>query len=204
MKKMKTLLRAKFAQRLAAFFFVAGTMFTSPNRVLAQEPRSFEIGANYNFVHTNVPPGGCGCFSLEGGSVWASYGFTQTFSAVGEVAVQHSSNVGGSGQSLLLTSYTIGSRYTFATRGRFQPFGQVLVGGVHAGGSFAPGAGGFPGSSNSVAVLAGGGLNFGLNRYLWLRAFQADYYLTHFANGINNHQNNLRISAGFVVRFGDK
>jgi peptidoglycan-associated lipoprotein len=204
MKKMKTALPVKFAQRLAAFFFVAGTMFFSPSRVLAQEPRLFEIGANYNFVHTNVPPGGCGCFSLQGGAVWASYGFTQTLSAVGEVAVQHSGNVDRSGQSLLLTSYTIGPRYTLVTRDRFQPFGQILVGGVHAGGSFAPGAGGFPGSANSVAVLAGGGLNFGLNRHFWLRALQADYYLTHFANGVNNHQNNLRISAGFTLRFGDK
>jgi outer membrane immunogenic protein len=107
---------------------------------------------------------------------------------------------GVSGQSLVLTSYTVGPRYALAKHHHFQPFGQLLVGGVHAGGSFAAGAGGFRGSANSVAVLAGGGLDLVLNRHFSLRTFQADYYLTHFSNGVNNHQNNLRISAGVFFR----
>ena len=32
----------------------------------------------------------------------------------------------------------------------------------------------------------------------------ADYLLTTVDNGTNNHQNNLRISAGVVVNFGEK
>jgi len=203
MKKMNTL-QVKIAPRIAAFFFVAGTMVAGPRTVLAQELHSFELGANYNLIHTNAPPGGCGCFSLQGGSIWGSYDLSRNFSLVGEAAVQRSANTGVLGQSLLLTSFTIGPQYTWTANGRFQPFGQVLIGGVHAGGSFAPGAGGFPGSAHSVAVLAGGGLIIGLNRHFWLRVFQADYYLTHFANGVNNHQNNLRISAGLLVRFGEK
>jgi len=156
MKKMKSLLQGKLAHGLAAFFLLSGTMLLGPSNALAQESRSFDIGANYTFVHTNAPPGGCGCFSLQGGSAWGSYGFTQTFSVVGEVAVQRSVNVGVSKQTLRLTSYTTGPRFTWSKHHRFQPFRQMLVGGVHAGGSFAPGAGGFPGSANSVAVVAGG------------------------------------------------
>jgi hypothetical protein len=38
------------------------------------------------------------------------------------------------------------------------------------------------------------------NRDLEKRA--ADYYLTRFDNGTNDHQNNLRIAVGVVVRFG--
>jgi F420-0:gamma-glutamyl ligase len=40
------------------------------------------------------------------------------------------------------------------------------------------------------------GAPFRLKRHFSLRAFQADYYLSHFANGVNNHQNNLRIGVG--------
>jgi hypothetical protein len=35
-----------------------------------------------------------------------------------------------------------------------------------------------------------------------LRAFEADYYLTRFDNGVNDHQNNLRIAAGVIIRLG--
>jgi hypothetical protein len=33
---------------------------------------------------------------------------------------------------------------------------------------------------------------------------EADYLLTTVDNGSNNHQNNLRISAGIVVHFGTR
>jgi hypothetical protein len=37
-----------------------------------------------------------------------------------------------------------------------------------------------------------------------VRLAEADYLLTTFDNGTNNHQNNLRVNAGVVVRFGEK
>jgi hypothetical protein len=51
-------------------------------------------------------------------------------------------------------------------------------------------------------MTAGGGLDIGLTRHIAVRAFEADYYLTRFDNGVNDHQNNLRIAAGVVIRFG--
>ena len=35
-----------------------------------------------------------------------------------------------------------------------------------------------------------------------LRLVEADYFVTTFANGVNDHQNNLRLSFGVVARFG--
>lgn len=166
----------------------------------AQQSGAIEFGANYNYVHANLPPGGCGCFSPQGGSAWGAFSLSRSFAVVGDLAVQHTSGA-SSGQDLTLTSYTIGPRFAWPKSDRFRPFAQVLFGGAHAGGSLAPGASaGFPGSPNSFAFLAGGGLDVGLNRRFSLRAFEADYYLTHFANGVNNHQNNLRISIGLVFR----
>ena len=93
--------------------------------------QSLDIGANYNYVHTNAPPGGCGCFALNGGSAWLGVNLTRSFGIVGEVASQHGSDSSG---DLMLTSYLAGPRYTVHGFDRFKPFGQVLVGGAHASG----------------------------------------------------------------------
>ena len=83
-----------------------------------------------------------------------------------------------------------------------RPSPRHLLGGAHAGGTLAPGNSGLPGSANAFALTAGGGLDIGLTRHIALRAFEADYYLTRFDNGVNDHQNNLRIEAGVIFRFG--
>jgi outer membrane immunogenic protein len=111
-------------------------------------------------------------------------------------------DIGNSGQDLTLFSYMVGPRYTWRKLARFVPFGQILLGGAHASGSFASGNNDYPGSSNSFASATGGGLNFKVNERIAVRAFQADYFLTHFANGINEHQNNLRIGTGIIIDLG--
>jgi outer membrane immunogenic protein len=168
--------------------------------VTAQEGSGPEVGINYQYVHTNAPPGGCGCFSMNGGSAWFAYKWDRSLAAVAELSTERSSNVDGLGDDLTITSYLFGPRYSLREGGRFVPFGQFLLGGAHASGSFAPGNGGYPGSSNAFAFAAGAGLNISLSRRFSVRAFQADYYLTHFSNGVNDHQNNLRIGAGLVIR----
>ncbi len=161
--------------------------------------QSLDIGANYNYVHTNAPPGGCGCFGLNGGSAWVGVNLTHSLGVVGEVASQHGSDSSG---DLMLTSYLAGPRYTVHGFDRFKPFGQVLFGGAHASGSLAPGSANISGSPNAFAMTAGGGLDIGLTEHVMLRAIQADYYLTHFDNGVNTRQNNFRIGVGLVIRFG--
>lgn len=170
----------------------------------AQDVPLAEVGGDYNYVHTNAPPGGCGCFSMNGGDGWLAYNFSHSWSAVALVSGQHASNIEGSGADLTLTSYLFGPRYSWRKSGRYIPFGQLLLGGAHAAGSFAPGSAGYPGSSSAFAMTAGGGLDIELTKRFAVRAFQADYYHTHFANGINDHQNNLRISAGLILRFGKR
>jgi outer membrane immunogenic protein len=170
----------------------------------AQDLPLEEVGVDYNYVRTNAPPGGCGCFSMNGGDAWIAYNLTGSFAVVAQVASQHASNIGGSGADLTLTSYLFGSRYTWRNAGRLEPFGQVLLGGARASGSFAPGNAGYPGSANAFAMTTGVGLDVGLSKRFAVRAFESDYYLTRFANGVNDHQNNLRLSAGLIFRFGQK
>jgi outer membrane immunogenic protein len=170
--------------------------------VIASAPadaQSLDVGANYNWVHSNAPPGGCGCFDLNGGSAWVGVNLTHSFGIVGAVASQQGSDSNG---DLTLTSYLAGPRYIVHGFDRFKPFGQVLFGGAHASGALAPGSANISGSPNAFAMTAGGGLDIGLTEHIMLRAIQADYYLTHFDNGVNTRQNNFRLGVGLVIRFG--
>lgn len=168
----------------------------------AQSAPVVELGADYNYVRANAPPEGCGCFSMHGGNAWLAYNFTHAFAAVAEVSRQGASSINGTGKDLTLTSYLFGPRFSWHRSGHLVPFGQVLLGGAHAGGSFASNSTGFAGSSNAFAVIAGGGLDIGITRHFAVRALEADYYRTQFSNGLNDRQNNLRLSAGVIFRFG--
>jgi outer membrane immunogenic protein len=166
----------------------------------AQNAPGIEVGIDYNYVRTNGPPGGCGCFSMNGGDGWIAFKFAHSLAAVGQVAVQHASNIGVSAD-LTFTSYLFGPRYSRAVTKRIVPFAQVLFGGTHADGSLAPGSAGVMGSPNSFAMTAGGGLDVGVSRRLAIRPAEVEYFLTRFANGVNDHQNNFRFSSGVVFRF---
>lgn len=163
-----------------------------------------EAGVNYNYTRTNAAPGDCGCISLQGGSGWVSYKLMGPLDVVVEGASQYATNISPFAADLTVTSYMGGVRYKKSVGARFSPFVQVLAGAAHANGSMAPGNSGIPGSSNAFAMAAGGGLDFRLTRHMDLRMIQADYYYTRFTNGTNNHQNNLRIGAGLIVRFGSR
>jgi hypothetical protein len=83
-----------------------------------------------------------------------------------------------------------------------RPFGQVLAGVAHTSGTLVQGSN-FA-AANAGAAFAGnfgGGLDLHASRRFSIRLVEADYLLTTFDNGSNNHQNNLRISAGMVLHF---
>src|SRR5271168_992943 len=198
----KLLARKLSKKTLAVLLLTLGFTAVVARPALAQSGSRVEVGLDYNYVRSNLPAGGCGCFGLNGGSGWVAFKFSRSLAVVGEIASQTASNISSSGADLTLTAYLAGARYSSTHAGRFAPFAQALLGGAHAGGTLAPGNSGLPGSPTAFALTAGGGLDIGLTRHLAVRAFEADYYLTRFDNGVNDHQNNLRIEAGVIFRFG--
>jgi outer membrane immunogenic protein len=188
--------------RAAILAICIGLLASSTPKTFAQTFERMELGANYNYVRTNAPPGGCGCFSMSGGSGWFGYNFARSLALVGEVGSQRASNIDGTAADLTLTSFLGGPRYTLHPSKRIVPFAQLLLGGAHASGALTPGTSGAAGSANSFAMTAGGGVDVKLASHIALRAFQVDYYLTRFDNRVNSEQNNFRISAGIVFRFG--
>jgi outer membrane immunogenic protein len=156
-----------------------------------------DAALTYHWVRTNTL-GSCGCFSLNGGGISASWNFRPPLAVVGEASVEHTAS-GPTGGSLTLTTYLAGARYTLLqpsherTRG-LQGFAQLLAGAGHVGGGVAgPGD-----STNAFVGRMGGGLDWPVSPRIAIRVIQVDYDLTVFNNGANNHQNNLLIAAGLV------
>ena len=166
----------------------------------ARRRRKLRAGSStpaYTYLRVNAPPGGCGCLSMNGGNGGVAYLLNEHFAIAGDVAVVTAGNVLGSGQSLTLISYQAGPRFYLPVR-RVTPFGEVLVGGVHA---VNPAFGGSGPSANAFAATVGGGVDLRVNRTFALRLLEADYFVTTFSNGVNDHQNSLRLSAGVVIGF---
>ena len=168
------------------------------------KPFRAELELGYSYLRSNAPPGGCGCFNLNGGNAtfaWPVH--TGSFALAGDVTVAHAGSAANTGDSLTLSTFTAGGRYSpHVSHSPLQPFGQALVGLAHSSGTLVAGAN--PGAANAGAAFAanlGGGLDLSASRRFSIRLIEADYLVTTFNNGANNHQNNLRIGAGVVLHF---
>jgi len=172
---------------------------------IAQSGTKAEVALNYTYVHSNAPPGGCGCFSWNGGSAAAAWHFNDRFAVVGDFAGVYSGNLDSSGLSSTLVSYLFGPRYTYRLhQGKLIPYGQVLLGGAHASNGYFPSGATSSSSANAFALTLGGGLDIAVTEHVAIRAGQVEYFYTRFPNGVNQDQNNLRVSAGVVLRFGSR
>ena len=177
---------------------------TAPAQQASPRP---ELAFGYSYVHSNLPPGGCGCFSLNGGNATFTWPLgAGKFAAAGDINVVHAGSASTSGDSLTLGTYTAGPRYLpMAGHSVWQPFGQALIGLAHSTGTLVQGVN--PGAANAGAAFAatlGGGLDLRAGSKFSIRLIEADYLFTTFDNGSNNHQNNIRIGAGIVLRLGNR
>ncbi len=100
-----------------------------------------------------------------------------------------------------------GPRFEMFRFPRIAPFVHGLFGAAHGIQYFNLGAGCKVGepcplgrtTENGFAMAFGGGLNIKATHHIWIRAFQVDYLRSAFNN---SSQNDVRVSAGLVLRFG--
>jgi hypothetical protein len=170
-----------------------------------EKPSRAELALGYAYLHSNAPPGSCGCFNLNGGSATFAWPLKQgSFALVGDIVSVYANGVSANGYSIILSAFSAGVRYSPPMRhSSLHPFGQLLLGAAHSSGTLVQGSN--PGAANASAAFAanvGGGLDLRTSQRISIRLIEAGYLVTTFDNGTNNHQNNLRIGAGVVVRFG--
>lgn len=72
----------------------------------------FDLALGYGYLHSNAPPGGCGCFNMNGGNATFAWPIgSGQFALAGDVTIAHAGTVSTSGDSLTLSTFTGGGRY---------------------------------------------------------------------------------------------
>jgi len=157
---------------------------------------------------------------LNGGSASLAFNFNRFIALVADVGGYDDSQLqlAGTGANLPITvnasgtafTYLFGPRFTLGKERRASVFAQVLGGGVHASAvtvtNCTTACTPLP-VQNALAITGGGGVDIRLTRHIALRPIQAEYMLTRFAavpSGGSASQNDLRLSAGLVFRFGGR
>ena len=189
-----------------AFVMMVGATASAQRTVGPVAPANvtpkLDLALGFDHVQANAPPGVSDDFGLNGGFVSAGYHFNRLLAVVAEGRGGTASHISSPvGQDLTLTTYLAGPRVTFE-RHRVVPFGQVLFGAGHGSNSYFPTATSFTTSATSFAYAAGGGVDINLTHRFAVRAVQAEFLHTGFANGSSNTQRQLAIGAGIVLKFG--
>ena len=159
--------------------FLVLSVFAVPSRA-----QSVDVSVGYSYFRL----GGSNGLNQNGASGSVAYNLHDWLGIVGDFGGYHASP---SGVSVNTYTYLFGPRLTLRNPTKFNPFGQVLLGGSR----ITVGSGG--GSSNQFAYSLGGGVDIGLLPHLAFRP-QVDYV------GLNtpgSHTNCTRVSASFVVHF---
>ena len=168
--------------------------------VSKSHPIALSVG--YSATISNAPPGQCGCFLLNGGSVEALFQVWKNIAAVIQVTGGHAGNVPQSQQGLSLVTYMAGPRYSFAMPRRVTVYGQFLAGRMHGFDAYFPRDVAQPNdSANSLAISTGGGVEIGINDWLSVRAVDAEFLASRLPNDLSGRQHSLRIGSSLIFRF---
>jgi len=178
-----------------------------------------ELFVGYSFLRgVPEPTAGNRLAWLNGGSTSIAYNFNRYLGLVGDFGGFNDTRLllQGATPDVVVSSsgtvftYMAGPRLSFRSHERFTPFAQALFGVAHASpvnystGCTGVGCTPLP-SETQFAMTAGGGIDFKVSRHIAIRAIQAEYLMTSFENrstGQDAHQNDMRLSAGLVFRFG--
>jgi hypothetical protein len=198
-----------------------GAVLLSAWTASAEDVPQMEVFLGYNYVRFNPDLSFFPSFNANGGGGQFVYNFNNWIGGVAEIGAVTAGSVGRFNIDSTVLDFVAGPRFTYHNESRFQPFGQVLLGGAYStasmpltaavisGGIIVP-----PGSvvtarlhasNNGFALLAGGGLDIRLSEHISVRPIEVDYYLTRLPNlltGDTTNRNNFRYAAGVSFLFG--
>jgi outer membrane immunogenic protein len=154
-----------------------------------------DVAGGFTAIHANEGPGNCGCFWMYGGTGEFSVTNSHNVSYVTSVGYTSQTNINNLDRNLALLTVMEGARYTFDHGQRVTPFGQASVGVAHTDTNLR-----IDNGVTRFAMAVGGGVDLHLTHRLSFRPVEADYLFSTVPNGQNNFQNQLRLTAGIVVR----
>ena len=171
----------------------------------------FELAGTYAYMRTNLegPGGWTEGLQTNGGTGSLAFNLTNTLGIVAEIGGYNSSTISSAGgKDITFASYLFGPRLSIRKWHTLTPYFQTLFGGVKGNNALFVGANGQSGyihtDQNAFAWTVGGGLDAKVTKYMAVRVFQAEYFMTKWNDGLNNRQSNFRIETGLVFRFGKR
>lgn len=191
-------------RKLLTFASLLVLTFVSAPKAYGQ----IELYGGYSHLSLNSAPSNIGSSS----NGWAGGAYLHLLGPWG-IEADYSNHYGVSPNALSPGYYVpgftelYGPRFTLSLP-KIHPYVHALFGTVHgvaiddvpdAPCSITLGCPTFTARENAVGMAFGGGLNVKATRHIWLRLVQVDYLRAQFTN---NSQNDTRISAGLVFRFG--
>ena len=161
----------------------------------AQVAEHGDLSFGYSYIRANSAK----TFSLNGFSTSGSW-IIKGVGIVGDLGAYHVGSIGGKSVSADLVTFLGGVRFTLHRTTRAKFFAHALVGGAHVNAASFQQAGIL--TKTVLAGAAGGGVDWFLTPSFGIRA-QGDYLPTRFPEkpGTTNTQNNIRITAGIVLRY---
>ncbi len=190
--------------------FVLSLLCVSPG-LLAQKTPAVELFGGYSYLRTHTFSGG-GDYNLNG---WQA-SLTNNMNRWLGLEADFNNHYGTAPPAFVdrspRFSYLFGPRFTFRMLPGVTPFAHALFGAVRGtavvetSGPVCPPVGvpycvTLTRPQTAFGMAYGGGLDLKVTRGMWLRLFQADYMTSNFTN---DGRNDLRVSAGIVLRFGRK
>ena len=141
-------------------------------------------------------------FWMEGGSIELGTNSWRGFGIAANISGTHTGAISGTTIPLSLVTATFGLRYRWHADHRSSIYCEGLIGEANGFKSLFPVITGAQTSANGFASQLGGGLDYRLSERFAVRVAEAAWQHTQLPNGTNNVQNDLRLGAGLVVRFG--
>jgi hypothetical protein len=194
----------------------------APLTLLAQETPRVEVFTGYSYLRASDSQSQR--VNQNGWDFSIAANFSKSFSLVADFSNHYGTTTAGAfdpttgafnpiGTGGKGFSFLFGPQVSYREIPRVKPFGHMLFGGMRASKLVGNYLAGPPCNSGlcvvpatSFAMALGGGLDVKATDRIWIRPFQADYVRAEITTGYGSiaTQNDLRVSAGIVFRFGKR
>jgi hypothetical protein len=162
-----------------------------PLAATAQQTPKVEVFGGYSNLEANL---NAASFNLNGTDFSVTENVNKWFGG----ALDFTSHFGTeAGMKVNTETLTYGPVFSYRKHPSVVPFAHVLLGAVRGSSDYLD----ISKPAVHFALAAGGGIDVKLTDRVSLRLIQADYLMTRFSL---TRQDNVRLSAGIVLRFGRK
>jgi hypothetical protein len=174
-----------------ALIFLA--LLILPVSALAQQTPKVEVFGGYSNLAPNVDASNLNSnFYLNGFNVSVTENLNSWFGGVLDFSSHYGTEAGSKTNT---QSIMYGPVFAYRKHPIIVPFFHGMVGAVRGGPEYLD----ISKPEFRIGLIAGGGVDLKVSRRVSLRLFQADYLMSRFSSA---RQDNIRLSAGIVLRFG--